>query len=311
METRPNTTEKDAAIKIQRWWRKYLDVNVYRYYRDLISFRQKGDPAMMLRAINPGEARYLDSAAGIHVKFRLAGEHFPPQIYYKIFTHRPIQDIGAYAPRDYTRQEAKIPLPRIRHNKMRRTDEKEGNDGWYRRFENNGWRLVSDRVIHRLLQTSMDPVTVQTSDKRTEFHYSRVQRRQDVDRRRKQKKLDWMRQIYTKGLGANDLTEKLNGNMPHASPDGEKGNLDDEVEELIRWSDSLNFEDYWFDWKELATTANSDFSVQERIRLSRSLHDSLLFTTEEGSLMPSHDVGSSSEMRDVGSSPVAFRDSLS
>ena|SRR6218665_3608983 len=49
------------------------DVNVYRYYRDLISFRQKGDPSMMLRAINPGEARYLDSAAGVHVKFRLAG----------------------------------------------------------------------------------------------------------------------------------------------------------------------------------------------------------------------------------------------
>lgn len=50
-----------------------------------------------------------------------------------------------------------------------------GRDGWYRRFENNGWRLVSDRVIHRLLQTSMDPVTVQTSEKRADFHYSRVE----------------------------------------------------------------------------------------------------------------------------------------
>lgn len=310
METRPDLTEQDAAIRLQRWWRKYLDVNVYRYYRDLISFRQKGDPSMMLRAINPGEARYLDSAAGVHVKFRLAGEHFPPQIYYKIFTHRPIQDIGAYAPRDYTRQGAKIPLPRIRHNKMRRTDE-EGRDGWYKRFENNGWRLVSDRVIHRLLQTSMDPVTVQTSDKRAEFHYSRLQRRQDVDRRRKQKKLDWMRQMYAKGL-ANDLTEKQDSNTTDASPNGEKSLLDGEVDELIRWSDSLNFEDYWFEWKELATTANSDFSVQERIRLSRSLHDSLLFMTDEGSLMPSHDVGSSREMPDAGSSsPAAFRDDLS
>jgi len=48
-------------------------VNVYRFYRDLISFRQKGDPAVMLRCINPVESRLIDSAAGIHVKFRLAG----------------------------------------------------------------------------------------------------------------------------------------------------------------------------------------------------------------------------------------------
>lgn len=61
----------------------------------------------------------------------------------------------------------------------------------------------------------------------------------------------------------NDLTEKQNGAMPHASVDGEKGDLDGEVDELIRWSDSLNFEDYWFDWKEIATTANSDFSVRK------------------------------------------------
>lgn len=61
----------------------------------------------------------------------------------------------------------------------------------------------------------------------------------------------------------NDLNEKQNGDIPQASPVGEKGDLDPEVDELIRWSDSLNFEDYWFDWKELATTANSDFSVRK------------------------------------------------
>ena len=49
------------------------DRSVYRYYRDLINFRQKGDPAVMLRCINPSEAKLIDPAAGIHVKFRLAG----------------------------------------------------------------------------------------------------------------------------------------------------------------------------------------------------------------------------------------------
>jgi len=49
------------------------DVQVYSYYRDLINFKHRGDPAMMLRCINPNEAKYLDAAAGIHIKFRLAG----------------------------------------------------------------------------------------------------------------------------------------------------------------------------------------------------------------------------------------------
>jgi len=49
------------------------DRNIYKYYRDLINFRQKGDPAVMLRIINPSEAKLIDAAAGIHVKFRLAG----------------------------------------------------------------------------------------------------------------------------------------------------------------------------------------------------------------------------------------------
>ena len=56
-----------------------------------------------MRTINPTEARYVDAAAGVRIRFRLAGERFPPTIYYKIYTNRPIQDLGANAPRDYTR----------------------------------------------------------------------------------------------------------------------------------------------------------------------------------------------------------------
>ena len=51
----------------------FQDIQVYRYYRDLINFRSKGDPSMMLKCINPNEAKYLDPAMGVHVKFRLAG----------------------------------------------------------------------------------------------------------------------------------------------------------------------------------------------------------------------------------------------
>ena len=43
------------------------------YYRDLINFKNQGDPAVMLRCVNPKEAALLDAASGTHVKFRLAG----------------------------------------------------------------------------------------------------------------------------------------------------------------------------------------------------------------------------------------------
>ncbi len=79
------------------------DVQVFRFYRDLIRFHNNGDPQILMRTINPTESKYIDSAAGIRIRFRLAGERFPPTIYYKIFTNRPVQDLCANAPRDYTR----------------------------------------------------------------------------------------------------------------------------------------------------------------------------------------------------------------
>lgn len=49
------------------------DIQVYKYYRDLINFKTRGNPVLMLRCINPQEAKLLDAAAGVHIKFRLAG----------------------------------------------------------------------------------------------------------------------------------------------------------------------------------------------------------------------------------------------
>lgn len=41
---------------------------------------------------------------------------FPPNVYYKVFTHRPIVDLCAYSPRDYTAMAYKKNLPREMHN---------------------------------------------------------------------------------------------------------------------------------------------------------------------------------------------------
>jgi hypothetical protein len=44
------------------------------------------------------------------VRFRLGGACFPPLLFYRIFTHRPVADVGAFAPRNYS-LEAAIPAP--------------------------------------------------------------------------------------------------------------------------------------------------------------------------------------------------------
>lgn len=45
--------------------------------------------------------------------------------------------------------------------------------GWYKRVERNGWRLVSDQLIQYYTR-ALDPVYVETSEKKTTFHHNRV-----------------------------------------------------------------------------------------------------------------------------------------
>ena len=49
------------------------DVQIFKWYQDLINLKNRGDPSVVLKCINPIEAKLLDAAAGVHVKFRLAG----------------------------------------------------------------------------------------------------------------------------------------------------------------------------------------------------------------------------------------------
>mmetsp|Transcript_126 Transcript_126/g.366 ORF Transcript_126/g.366 Transcript_126/m.366 type:complete len:545 (-) Transcript_126:2-1636(-) len=168
-----------AAIKLQRWWRQRQDRKIYQALRSIIvSFRRTGDPCYVLRSILPRESLFLDSSMQIHVRFRLGGSHFPPQIYFKIFTHAPVCDVGAFAPRHYFAEaiyrEGKGKVPEHGH--------------FYSREENNGWRPL----VSRLLQAG----EVLTPRTERPFHHSRLRRRQDVERRRKQRTVAWMRRIY-------------------------------------------------------------------------------------------------------------------
>eukprot|EP00602_Paraphysomonas_sp_CaronLab_P001001 CAMPEP_0185033448 /NCGR_PEP_ID=MMETSP1103-20130426/22391_1 /TAXON_ID=36769 /ORGANISM="Paraphysomonas bandaiensis, Strain Caron Lab Isolate" /LENGTH=531 /DNA_ID=CAMNT_0027569721 /DNA_START=274 /DNA_END=1869 /DNA_ORIENTATION=- len=173
----PSTVKSPDSFcrTIQLAWRTYCNVRVYRYFRDLVLNKLRGAPADLLRTIIPGEADYLDRASGVHVRFRLGGVVFPPKIYYKVFTHRALCDVNAFAPRNYC-MEKKIE-PFALHNRplpsnvstsssrkgcnasgplsLQKTSIRVGgaffesvvtteeNEGWYQRQDNNPWRVVS------------------------------------------------------------------------------------------------------------------------------------------------------------------------
>ena len=54
-------------MKIQNAWRGVTNKRIYKYYKDLINFRNEGDPKEMLKSINPAETALFDAASGIHV----------------------------------------------------------------------------------------------------------------------------------------------------------------------------------------------------------------------------------------------------
>lgn len=44
----------------------------------------------------------METAVDCHVRFRLGGDTFPPNIYYKVFSKSNVCDLNAFAPRDYS-----------------------------------------------------------------------------------------------------------------------------------------------------------------------------------------------------------------
>ncbi|CAF1216181.1 unnamed protein product [Adineta steineri] len=281
-------TEKqiEGVRKIQRLWRRYVDIQVFRFYRDLIHFHNNGDPQILMRTINPNESKYIDSAAGIRIRFRLAGERFPPTIYYKIYTNRPIQDLGAVAPRDYTRPYLKLPSPVDINNRLNRFPQQD-KEGWYRRIENNGWRPVA---YTHLLQANTDQYYSSNQYKKSiPFPHSKMQRRQDVERRRKEKKLEWLQKMYQTGTLSGENNEEITDDghdnemsrlinetttsiLKMYNTYGADAVQEWEVNDLLDWTHNLNYDDYLYDWRTIGTSASSNF-LQDNPTRQRQMRD--------------------------------------
>ncbi|XP_032694209.1 uncharacterized protein C11orf65 homolog isoform X1 [Lontra canadensis] len=256
-EEESELTERDEAARvIQKAWKCFLNVAVFQHYKGLIDIRRQGEPRQIVKYIDPKEAELLDAAAGVHVRFRLGGVKFPPDIYYKIFTHRHIEDLCANSPRNYT----KLPAKYTSHIKSDDLQE-ENHSGWYRRVENNGWRPVTDTFW---MSTENAEVG---EEKEIEFHFSKLKRRQDMEKKRKIRKIEWMRKMYYAGHLEAKSTNPRTLELVRTATEGlmraaESGGVDSvmgwEVDEVLSWTSALNFDEYIANWKEIATSNSSD-----------------------------------------------------
>jgi hypothetical protein len=236
-----------AIRKIQLCWRRYCNRRIYYYFRNLILFKLQGAPAELLRTIIPNEADLLDRASGVHVKFRLGGKIFPPKIYFKIFTHRPLCDVNAFAPRDYSQEK---PLNDLyvnnrssvmeRYQAMKKESSLKGSaimkkggnirigvkyfetvvtttnpvglSNWYQREDSNNWRPISSVLIEKVetppwFQDS--GVLKRASTKyHSYYHFDKSVRQKDLQTHRRRRKQEWMKKLYKSHLNNNNNDEE-------------------------------------------------------------------------------------------------------
>lgn len=235
----PRTTMGHARA-IQMAWRRHCSIRVYRYFKDLILHKLKGAPNDLLRCIIPGEADILDRASGVHVRFRLGGHIFPPKIYYKIYTHRPLCDLNAFAPRNYANESLTEPAslhlnpPRRDQPLYKGVKEKYavisthmrvggalydatvsvdtgagGTRDWYKREDRNFWRPISHEATddpmfetpYKSMSKNDESMFKSKKMRKAHYHFSRFKRQEDVLRDKKKKKREWMLKAYMFSAG--------------------------------------------------------------------------------------------------------------
>jgi hypothetical protein len=269
-----------AAFLIQRAWRGFTNRRIFGYLREMLLFREQGDARELLRCINPREAALIDPATAIHVRFRLGGHLFPPAIYYKVYTHAPVTDIGAFAPRDYTAHFQPPPIAVHNHGRSDLLKAAAEHSGWYRRSENNGWRPIAGETLGDL------ETTARTS-RPIVWHHDKMVRKEEAQRKRKERKRQWMRQMYALGKsGAGEAGGPgggggqmggvgADGGPMLAPPPGYGGegrydsgygegygeeDEEEDLDALLQWSDGLDFDSYHADWLALATSSRPEWA---------------------------------------------------
>ncbi|KAG7216763.1 hypothetical protein INR49_021160 [Caranx melampygus] len=141
----------------------------------------------------------------------------------------------------------------------------EDRSRWYQRMENNSWRLFCSRVV-----PISEPVEI-GANKKTDFHYSKLQRKQDLESWKKRRKIEWMWHMYNQGRLQNNpgwrdvvsLVRDVAQEVTDTSEEKEDNEIEErELEELLIWTTTLNFEEYMQEWNCLARSPSSVLSKE-------------------------------------------------
>lgn len=255
-----------AVIKFQLCWRSFCNRRVYVYFRDLIRFKLKGAPYDLMRSIIPNEASLLDRAAGVHVRFRLGGIVFPPKIYFKIYTHRPLCDVNAFAPRNYCEEKSadeiqtlqihakhlpnanNFSVPQLRvGTKYFGTKVTTSVDvqNWYKREEKNPWRPIASQALEEKFAPAWLKRSLNSKRPLQPFHFNTQKRKEDRIKAQKAKKRHWMLKAYL--LASGKETQELESRdvvvidaMQHKLTISERNNEKAKFDKDVSSSDSNN-----------------------------------------------------------------------
>ena len=263
-----------AAHRIQLRWKTYCNRRIFAYFRELVCFKLQGAPSDLLKTIIPQETGLFDRAAGVHVRFRLGGARFPPKVYFKVFTHRPLCDVNAFAPRDYTLESKPEAYHNNNHEKtfpkhskskrlirvgakcfgvVSKSGSSSSTSSWYQREENNNWRPIASQLVEEIVVPPWDF----PREKKTATHYNTYKRREETLQLRKRRKREWMLKAYLlasgKSLAANPA--QLIDVLPH-SKCYEQKTRQYQAEKQSKECDLL-----WMD-KTILSNADKDFEAE-------------------------------------------------
>jgi hypothetical protein len=160
--------------------------------------------------------------------------------------------------------------------------ERTSRRGWYARVENNAWRPVRDvgALEERENETTASARRESIRDAYT-FHLSPSARRDATERRRRERRVEWMRKLYgfqamrRGGGGGSDAGAGAprGSGSTRVDADGDDLDLDvdatfaqtDEERALLSWSSALDFDAYQRMWSTLSCGAPSESTAPRGI----------------------------------------------
>ncbi len=92
-------------------------------------------------------------------------------------------------------------------------------EGWYSRVENNSWRSIAFNMLPKPQQ--LDKEQSMSCEKGRDWHYSRLQRWQDREKKQRHRRIEWMQKLYRQARLENEAAQDstdVSRKQPYAPP---------------------------------------------------------------------------------------------